>query len=1221
MPLSPVIRRPVFTAAEPLEPGFLVVHANLPEQLRALIVHWTKAYPLAVLETETVLVQSNGIAQWLKLALAADSKTADNSADEGGLGIASCLSLQMPGRFIWQLYRAVLTEEQIPEQSVFDKAQLRWRLFKLLPQLCQLPDFSVLAHYLADDSLQRKHHQLAEKLADLFDQYQVYRADWLQAWSEGKDVLIGARGEVTALAPEQRWQAALWRAVLADVPQAERVFSRAGLHQQFLLEAARFNAQNRPAGLPRRVIVFGISSLPQQMLEALAAIAPYTQVLLAVHNPCQHYWADIIADKELLRAAVHRQQPKHHPAQTDEQHHQAFATDPTALSSSAAAKGAGNSTEVSQHAQPLLAAWGKQGRDYIALLDQFDQTMSHRFLFAGERVDLFSPAKADTLLGQLQNDILELRPLAETKNHWPALSPEAAQSISFATAHSALREVEILHDDLLAQFAADPLLKPADIMVMVPDIDHYAAAIAAVFGRLNRDDSRYIPFTIADQSALAQEPLLQALKLLLALPTQRFTVSFLLDLLQLPAVQLRFGLQDGDLPLLQRWIEVANVRWGLHAAQRQNLGLPAGLWQNSWQYGLQRMLLGYAVGDGDVWQDIAPCGEVAGLSAQLAGQLAALLALLEQYWQQSQQERRPEHWVLWLQQLLADFFVAADQHQTELIQQLQQALGQWLEQCQQSGLDNELSLHVVAQSWLEGFSSQGLAQRFLAGAVNFATLMPMRAIPFAQIHLLGMNDGDFPRQMLRQDFDLMANSYRPGDRSRRDDDRYLLLEALLSARKRLRISWIGHSVHDNSERAPSVLIGQLRDHLAAGWRLQQTEGQPAQDLLTAITVHHPLQAFSRRYLGSAVLPSYQHEWLALHQKPTATPQQQAPSALRSEPLALPDELPLWDFSRLAGWLKDPVKFFFRQRLKVLLDQDDNSLPGSEDFSLDPLQRWQLQQRLQQHLMAIIDEGQNWQLALAQELERVAQEGLLPLGGAGVMLQQQFSQLLTPQAEAYQRLLAAQQTMLLQPLWLEFQHGKHHCGDWLRGIRQIGGTTTKSAGEQVAKEAALVQYQWLVGALYKNKQLQYSQLLGPWLQQLVSSASGYRLQIRLLAVDAELCLPPIEQSYAQQLLGDLLTWLGDSLCRPIPVELHTACAWLQSELAVDAALTDKVAAQLKKLYEGDGFSSGRVERNRYLARAYPDFDALWQQGEMARAATALYQPLRQYLLKNGILERG
>ena len=150
----------------------------------------------------------------------------------------------------------------------------------------------------------------------------------------------------------------------------------------------------------------------------------------------------------------------------------------------------------------------------IRLLDQFDETAAHKELFAHQKVDLFESPNTSHLLGQLQDDILQLRSITETQSQWPALTAEAARSISFQKAHSPLREVEILHDDLLAQFAADPSLKPADVMVMVPDIHLYAAAISAVFGRISKDDPRYIPFTIADQSALQQEPLLQALQLL-----------------------------------------------------------------------------------------------------------------------------------------------------------------------------------------------------------------------------------------------------------------------------------------------------------------------------------------------------------------------------------------------------------------------------------------------------------------------------------------------------------------------------------------------------------------------------------------------------------------------------------------------------------------------------------------------------------------------------------
>lgn len=1222
-----------------LTPGFLVVHANLPEQLRALVVSWSKAYPLGVLETETVLVQSNGIAQWLKLALAADPDPFD--ATEGGAGIASNLSLQMPGRFIWQLYRWLLPASDIPEQSGFDKNQLRWRLFRLLPTLATQSEFEVLHSYLAADDGQRKLQQLAFKLADLFDQYQVYRADWLTAWQQGRDVLFDRLGHSTPLTPEQRWQAALWRAILLDVPAVEQQFSRAALHQNFLQAAKNFSMQQRPAGLPRRVMVFGISSLPQQVLEALAAIAPYTQVLLAVHNPCQHYWADIIADKDLLKTQQQRQQRKANssPQPTRDQ----LAPHSTDLLPSQDAQLAAVShapEPLLNHAHPLLAAWGKQGRDYIRLLDQFDETQSHLDLFRGQRVDLFSPNPSEQLLTQLQNDILDLRSVSESANHWPALSLKQAQSLCFATAHSAMREVEILHDDLLAQFAADPSLKPADVMVMVPDIHMYAAAISAVFGRIQKDDPRYIPFTIADQSAVQQEPLLQALKLLLQLRTERFSASTVLDLLQLPAVQLRFGFTDHDLQLLKNWIEAANIRWGLSAAQRESLGLPADFDQNSWHRGMQRMLLGYATGDSEPWQGIAPCDQVSGLSAALAGQLALLLDKLQQAWQQSACPRAPAEWAVWLQQLLADFFAAEDEPQQQLLAQLQQALTDWLEQCQQAELDVPLELQVVSVAWLEGFASQGLAQRFLAGAVNFATLMPMRAIPFAQIHLLGMNDGDFPRQMLKQDFDLMASHYRPGDRSRRDDDRYLFLEALLSARLRLRISWVGHSVHDNSERAPSVLVGQLRDHLAAVWKIQTATGEVLQgeDLLNALTVHHPLQPFSVRYLAAdSDLVSYQHEWLALHQSaPAALNPRQTEAGVTGgsgAPQALlhPPELAvIWDLDRLSGWLKDPVKFFFRQRLKVSFETEDLSQQNTENFGLDGLERWQLQQRLQQRIVKSMTAGASWEASLEKELALIAAEGLLPVAAAASLLSQQLSQLLSPQAQQLQLLLANYGAPIPQPMWLEFSAAGQQVGDWLRELRPVAAINhlpsdaspmPQQQSSQVDRPAATwVQIHWLVGALYKDKQLDYKQLLKPWLQQLLAAANGVPLQIDVLAVDGLLHLPPYPSEIAQAQLQQLLCWLERSLCQPLPVELGCARLVLQAELSANERPDDKLWQQLVKRYQGDGFNDGVLARNPYLARAFREFSALWAEGELVSVSQALYQGLREYLHQAGIEER-
>ena len=862
-----------------LRPGFMVVHGNQPNALRALLVQWMARHPLGPLENEIVLVQSNGIAQWLKLALARDPDAPDG---DGGCGIAAALDAQLPSRFLWQVYRAVLGDAAVPRTSPFDKGLMTWRLMRLLPMLLDDPTFAPLRRFLAHDTDLRKRYQLAERLADLFDQYQVYRADWLEGWANGEEDILTSRQGRQPIAASLAWQPRLWRALLRDVAEdpetdgggmRERT-SRADIHRDFLARIAQMRTTlarrvvpevdlvgtddgmaidwdaipddllrpavdaTRPRMLPRRLIVFGISSLPQQALEVLSAIAPWTQVLLCVHNPCRHYWADIIADKDLLRATRARQSRK--------------SGIPDGL----------DDAQLHQHAHPLLAAWGKQGRDFIGLLDQHDdaQRYAARFADIGRRIDLFESYGDVTVLQQLQDDILALRPLAETRALWPAVDPREDVSIRFHRTHSAQREVEVLHDQLLAAFADDSTLQPRDVIVMVPDIDTYAPHVQAVFGLSGTRDPRHVPYQLADQGALRHDPLLGAVELLLGLPQSRLALSDVLDLLDVPSLRRRFGIVESDLPLLRRWMVAANIRWGLDAAQREDVawhidddrvegygdayGTSAVVpEQNSWLFGLRRMLLGYAVGGDAAWHGIEPLDEIGGLDAVLLGPLTHLLDTLHRYWRVLRDTASPEQWGLHLRGLLSDCFDAdgvtgngsgkangktregaraqqdGDSRDGLTLLRLDAALQAWLDACTESRMTDVIPLSVVREHWLAQMEQRGLSQPFFAGAVTFATLMPMRAIPFRMVCLLGMNDGDYPRTRVPMDFDLMAADYRPGDRSRREDDRYLFLEALLSARDRLHISWVGRSIHDNTERPPSVLVAQLRDHLAAGWRL------------------------------------------------------------------------------------------------------------------------------------------------------------------------------------------------------------------------------------------------------------------------------------------------------------------------------------------------------------------------------------------------------------------
>jgi exodeoxyribonuclease V gamma subunit len=1113
----------------PIAPGLLILHGNQLEQLRAAVFGWLRGHPLDPLETDILLVQSNGVAEWLKIALAEE------------MGVCAATRVALPARFLWQAYRAMLGRERVPRISAFDKGPLTWRLMRLLPALLADETFAPLRHFLSDGDPDRR-LQLAERLSDLFDQYQVYRADWLADWAAGRDLMRCPRGIEYPLPEGQRWQGALWRAVVASVPEEERALGRASVHTEFV-RAVEAGAQP-VAALPRRVVLFGVSALPYQTLQALASLARFTQVIVAVPNPCRYYWGDIIDGRDLLRAARRRQQPRN-------------GIDLAAVPLE----------ELHAHSHPLLASWGRQGRDYIRMLDEFDEASSA----AGDgdhlRVDLFSDDEGDTLLRQLQGAVRDLLPLAE--HDFPP--PDADdRSIVFHIAHSVQREVEVLHDQLLAMFATDASLRPRDVVVMVPDIDVFTAAIHAVFGQYKRGDARHIPFEIGDVNDRSVNPLLVALEWLLRLPQQRCRQSEVRDLLDVPAVAQRFGLAPDDLPILGQWIEGSGVRWGLDRRHREGLGLgPAGE-QNAWIFGIRRMLLGYASGTGAAFGDIEPYGEVGGLDAALAGSLAQLVESLLAWRAALAQARTPAEWGAQARALLAAFFDAREEADRLTLNQLNDTLNAWLETCEGAGFDEEVPLSVLREAWLGALGEPSLEHQFVSGGVTFCTLMPMRAVPFRVVCLLGMNDGDFPRRASRLDFDLLAlpGMSRPGDRSRRDDDRYLMLEAVLAARDTLYVSWCGRNVRDNSEQPPSVLVAQLMDYLRAGWHLPD---------LIARTTEHALQPFSRRYFEQGGLLTYAGEWRAAHGEATAEERIELP------PFEIDERFRL-KLSMLAAFLRQPVRYFFRQRLGVVFGESALVGEDEEPFTLDGLQRYGLEDALLQDAGDEEDDEDKALASLTIRAQRLQREGVLPIGLIGDRGRDTLVAALLPVRQAWLRLRARYPHpahklpvgLTLEGIVLE---------DWIDQLRSDGSATV-----------------WLMQmsskALDKAGQPRGDKLIGMWLRQLAASAQGATFTGLLVARDAVVTMPPLAQPDAHAVLAGVVALWRANMDGPLPTACKTALALVTGG---DAPST----------YDG-GFEINGEVADESLARLWPEYAALAAEADHARVAQALYGPLADWL---------
>ena len=1190
-----------------IEPGLLVLHGNRTESLAEAVFEWLRTSPLNPLEEETFLVQSNGVAEWLKMSLASHS------------GISAATRVELPARFLWRAYRQVLGREAVPPQSPLDKLPLTWRLMQVLPELVTKAGFGPLAGFLQQQGDMARRLQLAERLADLYDQYQVYRSDWLAAWAAGQEVLPSTDGVAGGqpIPADQRWQAALWRELLAPLSEADRNATRPQLHRRFI--AALESGAPPMSPVSRRVVLFGTTHVPMQTLQALAALSQHSQVLLAIPNPCRFHWADVIQGRVLLR--MHR---RRHPLRNGR--------DLAAVSLE----------EMHAHAHPLLAAWGRQGRDFVRQLDAFDDALVAQERFAVATVDLFSEGPGQTLLAQVQARIRDLVPLAEhaALNDEPADASD--RSLVFHVAHGAQREVEILHDQMLELLAHPPqgrAIDPRNVVVMVPDIAVFAPAIRSVFGQYDRHDPRYIPFDIADLQERGNNPLLVAVEWLLRLPMQRCALSEVRDLLDVPAVAARFGLDAEDMPRLAQWLAGAGVRWGLNHAQRDELGLGASGEQNTWLFGLRRMLLGYASGDGGssdgsaqftssgaapgaasgaasnatasaAFQGIQPYGEVGGLDASIAGLLAAVVESLTRWWTTASIPATPAQWAERARALIEEFVAPTDDRERMTVAALLDALRCWLDACDTAGFVEPVSLAVAREGWLAGIDEPGLNKRFRAGGVTFCTLLPMRSIPFEVVCLLGMNDGDYPRSSRRSDFDLTAlpGQHRPGDRSRRDDDRQLMLEALLSARRVLYVSWAGRSARENFDQPPSVLVSQLRDYLSAGW---------GGDVLAQRTTEHPLQPFSRRYFEEDLASSgaqqdgplpaggrlftYAKEWRAAHDDDAPALGMASSIAFQPDP-----NVPL-TIASLASFLRSPVKSFFKSRLDVVFRDEEDPGEDEETFDLKGLTEYSLlDDVLQQVLLeapglghgaaagagagASDDRAAELRQLVVEHVARIRRAGALPVGELGARKEQALVDDLVPVLACWAG-IESQYPQATAKERLRFEIDDMVVEDWLSGVRAAAGDA--GGGEPPA---------WLelrpsrMCGNDRNNTVRADKLIGAWVKAVVSAACGFRLRGVIVGRDATITIDPQPRDEAVEALTTLMRTWREGMSEPLPLARKTALAYVSG------------ARNLEPVYEGQEGSGGEVTQDACLARMFPDLESLTADNRFFQLADRLFGPL-------------
>ncbi|MBN8615014.1 MAG: exodeoxyribonuclease V subunit gamma, partial [Deltaproteobacteria bacterium] len=748
------------------------------------------------------------------------------------LGLARAHGLVANVRFA--RLEAWMHETLVSAEPVLSRAELEGRVLAVLsdpsiegareadPATVEGELGPVVRYLLAGDgrwtsgATDRRRLELAPRLAQLFSEYTYSRPDWIRAWMRG-EVSTEERGLERAV---ERWQAALYRRARGIGP------ARTTLAE--LLEAP-------PRGLPKRThevrvdggpaFVFGVSYVARVFHDALVRIGEARDVELFVLNPCRELWSDVASRgagrERVITESVSGLRAPSLDVEEDEPESSPF---------------------LASVESPLLEAWGRPGREHVATLDaavEFDTTA--RFVDPGRG--------EDTHLHRVQRSLLDRTPIAPGPTDG---------SLVVLPCTSVRREVEtvvslvwaLLADtDRLAREGHGEPLRSNEIAILVPASDretylpHLEVVLEGARGDGVAGEGVSLPWSAQDLRLAARSRVAEAglrlLSFLGATPTRRAVLGLVAHpLVRSSASEIeppgeRFWAELADEVGIVRGIDERDLR-GTYADRASGEGRVLHFDQ-----GLARLAIGCALGEGS---EETTVGELAPARVSDTESVMAFVTLVRSLLADHRALEGARltltAWASLFDALLGAYVRPSSSGSTAEDKELESCRKALREIASMDVIDadegaeprlvsKEIALGLATRALEDVPAVRGEPQSM---GVVVASLLPMRAIPFRVVFVLGLGEGLFPEEGMDLGLDLRRARRRVGDVAPEERDRYAFLETLVSTRDRLFLSYVARDEHTGDPHAPSTVLTELLE--AAGGALEVRPPARRHDALT-----------------------------------------------------------------------------------------------------------------------------------------------------------------------------------------------------------------------------------------------------------------------------------------------------------------------------------------------------------------------------------------------------
>jgi len=1035
-----------------------------------------------------VIVPAGQFSDWLQLRLAREQ------------GVCMGLQFLRPQEFVGKV--AALTPAGVPTRfDPWTRDALAWRL---------LPHIAGVAEQLGlptDRELTvRESFATARTLADHFEHYGHSRAELLAAWRTGAPAPIGTKAASPFALEAEAWQRQLWLTLDAEILASPHARENPGLH----LHWNGWESAQRAAELHPHLLVLGTGGLDPVLVRTLHLLAEAgADVRIDVVLPTLDYLGEF-RDRG-LRAPLEE--------------------DPEA--------------EIPELGHPLITTLGRHAVGSFMLLGKLDENYAH-WPEAGRHGPVQDEAPS-TLLGNLQAAVRAHTSGLANSERFPAAGGASDEkgscntqvdgSLLVHSCHGPRRELEVLRDELLRAFAELPELRPEQILVLCSDLDTYAPLVDSVLAQ----GTPPLPVRLTERAASASNPLLDALASLLAYAQGRHSVSGLLGLLELRAVQKALAVEDEPAALesLKDWIRQSGLTLDLDAGERGTLELPEDE-SGTWRFAKDRLVAGMLFGPTHQATDaqgrhVLPLAGTLDTDTELRERLVGWLADLERHLRVWKTPATALDWAARLDQATLDV-LRPDPREGEFT-----TLRPHLSFLQDVGSETPVDAGVL-EDWFRGLlESEGGGRTKVTGSIAFGRFKQLAQLPCRVLALVGMQDGAYPRQTRTPSWDLFQLDPKPWDRNPRIEDRQMFLDALLTPRDRLIITASTQNLRTGKTEPFSSCVDDLLSHLdrSAGGKLRDK-----------LVVKHRLQPFAPAYF----LPSSTTTEEALPRS-FNTPARDIARSLAMQELAptqpppffiepaasavspLPEELEL-SIEDLVQFWTNPARAWLRaQGITLARELPDDTELDRPPLVLDTLQAWQVANAAYQDALA---EGTGLDLTKA----RLAGDRALPMGELGA------------QAWLTHHKPGLRLGTLVRSLRLPTRLA---CDVRVRvpqGSVRITGTVLQAGP---AGEPAL-----LLHRLGKYSKPKYA--LGAWITAVVASAAHEQARPSLLVDqetkdDAPLSLrAPLPQEEARRLLGVLVRGLLEGRSRPL------CFAPIASQVYSKAHYGDAPAALLSGLKE-------------------------------------------------------